>query len=85
MALTLEAPGMSWALGDDGPDRLWQCSQTPHCPGSLGVLRLSNRPLFDVQTETIGPEACFQNLGKQMFLLIFLSLTPESSLTFHGF
>lgn len=58
--------------------------RAPHCAYYLGVLgTLSNPSLFAIWSGTIGPEACFQNLGKQMFLLIFLSLRPKCSLSFH--
>lgn len=55
----------------------------PHCTSDLGVLgALSNPSLFAIQAGTIDPDACFQNLGKQMFLLIFFSHGPKCSLEF---
>lgn len=57
--------------------------RAPHCTHDLGVLgTLSNPSLFAIQPGTRDPEACFQNLGKQMFLLIFLSHGPKCSLEF---
>ena len=76
---TLEVQGLT-ALGQTSGSEI----RAPHCTNDLGVLgTLSNSSLFTIQTGPIGPEACFQNLGKQMFLLIFLSLMPECALSLH--
>lgn len=81
----LEALGMTWGSRGCLPsDRLWQRNQSPSLYQLLGCAWDFFKPSsFAIQTGTIGPEACFQNLGKQMFLFIFLSLMPKCSLRFH--